>query len=100
MPSERLRKAGVSNKTFDSCVRQVKAGGGPAIHSQSVRQAFKNQEVFGQSEKVVERLGQGDDPLYHHRRYLRFLHCLNSPCFGHPISLCCQRVSENLYLAY
>jgi len=27
MPSERLRKAGVSNKTFDSCVRKVRAKG-------------------------------------------------------------------------
>jgi len=28
MPSERLRKAGVSRETFDSCVSQVKAKGG------------------------------------------------------------------------
>jgi len=27
MPSEKLRRAGVSSKTFDSCVRQVKAKG-------------------------------------------------------------------------
>jgi len=28
MPSEKLRKAGVSNQKFDSCVSQVKAKGG------------------------------------------------------------------------